>query len=273
MNYLNRHQASFPDKIWEEIDKEIAAAARDLLTGRRFLDLDGPYGAGLVSVEVGSDNYCRQPAPDEAGAVISRAISVPMIRKTFNLSVRRVEAHLQMGAPLSLTAAADAAEAVARREEEFIYYGQTDFGLEGLMTARGRNKLNRGNWSTLDRALNDVLAAVTELDSKGFHGPYAFALEPALYNGLFRRYEGSDLLQIEHIRKLCALGIYKASITGAVVTDARVGRLLVGQDLMAGYSANDGIHYQLFVSESQVLLLEEPEAICTLEAAGRSVKA
>jgi hypothetical protein len=42
---------------------------------------------------------------------------------------------------------------------------------------------------------------------------------------------------------------------------------------MAGYSANDGIHYQLFVSESQVLLLEEPEAICTLEAAGRSVKA
>jgi uncharacterized linocin/CFP29 family protein len=161
---------------------------------------------------------------------------------------------------------------VARREEEFIYYGQTDFGLEGLMTARGRNKLNRGNWSTLDRALNDVLAAVTELDGKGFHGPYAFALEPALYNGLFRRYEGSDLLQIEHIRKLCALGIYKASITGAVVTDARVGRLLVGQDLMAGYSANDGIHYQLFVSESQVLLLEEPEAICTLEAS-RTVKA
>lgn len=81
MSYLNRQLASFPSEIWEEIDAEVVAAAREILTGRRFLDVLGPYGVGLTSIEIGTDDYCRQPAPDEAGAVISRAIALPMLRK------------------------------------------------------------------------------------------------------------------------------------------------------------------------------------------------
>ena len=48
------------------------------------------------------------------------------------------------------------------------------------------------------------------LDSKGYRGPYGLALAPALYNNLFRRYPGSDLLQIEHLKRLCTRGIVKA---------------------------------------------------------------
>jgi len=51
---------------------------------------------------------------------------------------------------------------------------------------------------------------------------------------------------------------------GAVVVDPRVGQIDVGQDLRIGYSANDGIHYKLFASESLVLLIDDPDAICTL---------
>jgi uncharacterized linocin/CFP29 family protein len=49
-----------------------------------------------------------------------------------------------------------------------------------------------------------------------------------------------------------------------VLVDPRVGKLIVGQDLMAGYSGQDGVHYQLYVSESVVLRLDEPRAICTI---------
>ena len=104
-----------------------SSAARDRLTGRRFLDLEGPFGIGLTTIEVGNDDYCRQPGPDEAGAILGRAIPVPMLRKSFRLSIRRVAAHIENGQPLDLSPAQDAAEAVADREEELIYSGQPDF--------------------------------------------------------------------------------------------------------------------------------------------------
>ena len=94
MDSLNRGQAPFPPELWQAIDKAAADAARDRLTGRRFLDLEGPFGVGLTAIEVGNDDYCRQPGPEEAGQVMGRAIPLPMIRKSFRLSIRRVAAHI-----------------------------------------------------------------------------------------------------------------------------------------------------------------------------------
>lgn len=264
MSYLNRESASFSSAIWDRIDDAVVSAATAHLTGRRFLDVEGPYGVGLTAIEVGEEGQCRQPAAEEAGAVVSRAIAMPMLRKSFGLSVRRIEGYVSMGQPLDLRPAEDAAEAVARREEEFIYYGQPDFDLEGLLTAKNRNEVQCEDWNKVEQGLHDVLTAVNHLDDNGFHGPYALALSPTWYNLLFRRYEGTDMLQLEHLKRLCELGVYKASIEGAVLVDAHVGRIIVGQDLMTGYSSNDGIHYQLFTSESLVLRIEEPGAICSL---------
>jgi uncharacterized linocin/CFP29 family protein len=264
MDYLNRGAAPFNDNIWKQIDDAAISAARDMLTGRRFLEVEGPVGVGLTSVEVGNDDFCRQPRADEAGAVLGRAISVPMLRKSFDLSIRRLAAHQEMSQPLNLSPVQTAAEAVAAREEEFIYTGQQNFGLPGLLNAEGRNHHEGGDWSNIQQALEDVLAAVNILDGKGFRGPYALALSPPLYNGLFRLYPGTELLQLQHLRRLCERGVYKAPIEHGVLVDPRVGRLLIGQDLMAGYIGQNGVHYQLYLSLSLVLMIEEPGAICTI---------
>jgi uncharacterized linocin/CFP29 family protein len=264
MKYLNRMVTPLPPALWARIDDTAVQAMKKVLTGRRFLDLDGPYGVGLTSVEVGVDAFCREPAEGEASAVLSRAKSVPMIRKSFQLSIRQVEAYLTMGHPFEDSAIEEAAYAVAKREEEFIYYGQPDFDVEGLLTAKNRHQIQGGSWSQVEQALDDVLRAVTTLDDNGFHGPYALILSSSLYNNLFRRYEGTDMLQLDHLKRLCQRGVFKAPIEGAVVIDDRGGKLVLGQDLMAGYSANDGIHYHLFLSESIVPCLDEPRAICTL---------
>jgi uncharacterized linocin/CFP29 family protein len=265
VDYLNRNQAPFPPEVWKDIDAAAVSAAKTCLTGRRFLDLEGPYGLGLTALESGADDYCREPAPGEAGAVVSHAIAVPMLRKAFRLSARRLAAHLDKGMPLSLAEVEDAAEAVARREEEFIYRGQTDFGLQGLLNATGHREVNQGDWSNLDSALNDVLAAVTSLDETGFHGPYALALPPLQYNNLFRHYENTDMLQVEHLKSLCTNGVYKAAVDRPVLVDEHAGVLVLGQDLRVGYAGTDGIHYQLFVCESIALRLDEPGAVCVLE--------
>ena len=266
MDSLNRGQAPFPAEVWKMIDDAATGAARDRLTARRFLDLEGPFGAGLTAIEVGNDDYCRQPGPDEAGAVMGRAIPLPMLRKSFQLSIRRVSAHVQNGQPLDLNPAQEAAEAVANREEEMIYSGQPSFGLHGLLTMEGRQEIAGTDWTAPDRALQDVLAATTRLDDSGYRGPYALALSPVLYNNLFRLYPGTDVLALEHLRRLCTAGIYKAAIAGGILVDTRVGVLILGQDLQAGYSSQDGVHYHLYVSESIVLRIDEPKAICVIAA-------
>jgi hypothetical protein len=55
---------------------------------------------------------------------------------------------------------------------------------------------------------------------------------------------------------------------GGVLVDTRAGILILGQDLEAGYSSQDGVHYHLYVSESIVLRIDEPKAICVITAQG-----
>jgi len=264
MSYLNREAAGFSDELWNRIDAAALDAARDLLTARRFLDLEGPFGVGLTSLEIGVESYISEADCELAATVGSSAIPVPMLQQPCSLSIRRIEGHLRQGLPLDLRPVEDAAEAVARREEQVIYHGVPKLGLAGLLTAEGRANLACGDWTQVEQALNDVLSAVNRLDANGFRGPYALALSPSRYNTLFRRYEGSNMLQVEHLRRLCEGGLFKAPIQGAVLIDPRAGDLKVGQDLQVGYASNDGTHFHLFVSESLVFLLSDPGAICTL---------
>jgi uncharacterized linocin/CFP29 family protein len=96
---------------------------------------------------------------------------------------------------------------------------------------------------------------------------------PPLYNGLFRLYPGSDVSQIEHLRHLCTRSIYQAPIEGGVLADPRVGALVLGQDLQAGYIGQDGAHYQLYLTESIVLRIDAPKAICTISALSSNLRA
>jgi uncharacterized linocin/CFP29 family protein len=259
-----------PDLL-KKIEDAATAAARDILSGRRIIDVEGPYGLGLTTLEVGNDDLCRQPAPDEASAVVSRALSVPMIYRRFALSKRRIAAAQETNQPLSLKVAEDAAQAVAAREEDFIYNGQPDFNLSGLLNVEGRNVLE-GKWGNVDEVLDVVIAAVNSLDDKGYRGPYGLALAPALYNNLFRRYAGTELLQIEHLKRLCTRGIVKADITGGVLVAKDVGQIVLGQDMQVSYLGPDAAHENFTVSESLVLKIEAPDAICTITASEGSGK-
>jgi len=266
VDYLNRQQAPFPDKVWRALDEAALTAAGDRLTARRFLPVEGPFGIGLTAIECGNDEAFRQPRAVEAASVMGRTLPVPMIRQIFRVSIRRVAAFIEHGQPLDLSPAEDAAEAVADREEELVYQGQPDLHLSGLLNSEGHLETAGGDWSGVEGALADVLAGVTRLDEAGHRGPYALVLEPALYNGLFRLYPGTDVMQLEHLQRLCTRGIFKAPIQGGVLVDPRAGTLIVGQDLKSGYVGQDGIHFQLYLCESVVLRLDDPEATCVIPA-------
>lgn len=261
---MNTANLPFDPAILARMEEAAVAEARETLTARRFLPVEGPFGVGYTAVPLSNDDQ-RQHAPHGATTVISRAIPVPQIFRHFSLTRRRIAAHTEMGQPLDLSQAKAAALTVALREEELIYRGDPEFGLAGLATIEGRNHLDGGDWSDVERVLKDVLAAASLLDEAHYRGPYALTLEPRLYNGLFRRYpEGSDLLQIEHLKNLCTAGIYKTEMEGAVLTAADAGTLLIGEDLTVDYTFPDSVHFNFAVRESLVLRIDAPRAICTI---------
>ncbi|HEX5021773.1 MAG TPA: encapsulin, partial [Candidatus Binatia bacterium] len=82
------------------------------------------------------------------------------------------------------------------------------------------------------------------------------------------RYPRSDLLQIEHLKRLCARGIVKAAIEGCVVVARDVGSIVVGQDLQVSFLSSDAAHEHFSISESLILKIEAPDAICAIPAGG-----
>ena len=71
-------------------------------------------------------------------------------------------------------------------------------------------------------------------------------------------------MQIEHLKRLCTRGIVKADIDGGVLVSREIGSLVVGQDMQISYLEPDAAHENFTVSESVVLKIEAPDAICTL---------
>lgn len=262
MDTLNRHQAPFPASLWERIDAAAVAAARSQVSARCFLEVDGPFGLGLTAVEVGGGDVLPRGEGEGAKAVVGAAVAVPLLWHGFSLPLRGPAAWAGNGQPLDLRPVEEAARMVARLEERLVWYGDEARGLAGLFSGRGTTEVSGGDWLDGERALDDVLAAVTALDDCGCRGPYALAAGPRLFNSLWRPLAGSDVLLAEHLARICARGLYKAPIDGAAVVDPKAGKLVVGQDLKAGYAGSDGLLARLFLTESLVLRLDDALAVC-----------
>ena len=59
-------------------------------------------------------------------------------------------------------------------------------------------------------------------------------------------------------------GIVKAAIEGCVLVARDVGSIVLGQDLQISYLATDAAHEHFAISESLLLKIEAPDAICTI---------
>jgi uncharacterized linocin/CFP29 family protein len=262
-------QPILPQGLNEELLTRIESAAlekaREVLTARKFLEFEGPLGAGVPSLQVG------QLIEEEIGGdgvMVSarRALPIPTLHATFRMPVRELQGTQEHGFPLNTSPAEDAAEAVARAEETLVYYGQNKVGVQGLLGHPQVQKVPLTDWSSPGQAIGDVLAAADKLDAGGAHAPLSLVLAPALYNQLFRKYEGSDVLALDHLRRLATGGIHKSHVldsTGLLVSPD-VGPLVCAQDLQVSYVDMDSDTVRFLASASVVLRFDDPHAVCVL---------
>ncbi|MCC7537785.1 MAG: bacteriocin family protein [Deltaproteobacteria bacterium] len=262
----------------EHLRKEIIREARRTLVARRFLGIWGPLGAGIESVpleQYGPDRDAEieiigKTDPSPIGAEGETHIRVPVLYKDFVLHWRSVELAKKMGAPLDASRAIRAAHAVADREDGLIFNGEPRFGIEGLLNASGRQKVDRGDWTKPGGAYHDVTRAQDLLLRANHHGPFVLVVPPDLYALIVRQRESWSGPEVDAIARLCEDGVFQcpAMPDGKAVlasTGDQNFDLAITEDLDITYLGDRDQDYPFRVYECVALRIKRPRALCTIE--------
>jgi uncharacterized linocin/CFP29 family protein len=259
-SYLGRGDAPISAETWTILDTTMVEAAKSMLTGRRLLHLEGPFGLGLKAIPL-------QDSASEGALIRSGFAPVDLIQTSFSLSKRDLAAYERDGMLPNTAAVAMAAIDAARQEDAVIFTGTEQ--VKGLMNADGSQSVKLSNWEKIGVAADDLIKAVTALDLAGFHGPYALALSPARYNLLFRRYPQGSTTELEHLQQMVTDGIFKAPVLGdggvLIASGQQYAAIVLGQDMTIGYTGPSQEALDFTISESLALLIREPRAICVLK--------
>jgi uncharacterized linocin/CFP29 family protein len=272
----------FPDSPlnaseWEQMDAAVVEAARKQLIGRRFIDIYGPLGEGVQTVsndvfgdEQGVGISLRGESVSLSEPVRRINLSIPLLHKDFIFYRRDLEQVRTLGIPIDMSPAANAAIQCARLEDDLIFNGSAQFDLPGLMNVKGRLTHIRSDWLESGNAFSDVVEAISKLQQMGQTGPYALAVSPELYSLLHRVHQGTNVLEIEHVRELVTDGVFQSPAlkgkTGVIVATGRHNLdLAIAEDFSTAYLDMEQMNHLFRVYEAIVLRIKRPTAICTLE--------
>ncbi|WP_026673816.1 family 1 encapsulin nanocompartment shell protein [Alkalihalobacterium bogoriense] len=269
--------APLNEKQWNELDATVIESARRQLVGRRFIDLYGPLGEGVQTVtndiyenqELGNISYHGEST--ELSSPTRRVnLSVPLLYKDFMLYWRDLQYAKALDNPIDFSAAAHAAQQCALLEDDLIFNGSKEFDLPGVLNVKGKLTHLRSDWMTSGNAFSDVVEARNKLLRMGHTGPYALVLSPELYALLHRVHQGTNVLEIEHVRELMTAGVFQSPMIKGkrgVIVDAGKQNLdlAIGQDFETAFIDDENMNHVFRVYESAVLRIKRPSAICTLE--------
>lgn len=262
---------------WEQMNEIIVEAARKQLVGRRFIDIYGPIGEGIQSINVDIFEDLQGGGIDVHGNSLELSLpsrrmnlTIPMLYKDFTLYRRDFELARTLGIPVDMSPAANAATQCSRLEDELIFNGSEAFELPGLMNAKGRLTHIIENWMETGKAFEDVVEAIRKLQQMGQTGPYALVLSPELYASLHRVHQGTNVLEIEHVRELVTDGVFQSPAlknkSGVIVNTGRHNfDLVIAEDFDSAFLDSEHLNFNFRVYEAIVLRIKRPIAICTLE--------
>lgn len=275
--FLDRDTVPLSKEQWAQLDQLVIETARSSLVGRRFIPIYGPLGPGVHTVPldefegtyIGEADISGEVECGTVKAARTRHIVLPIIHKDFLLLWRNIAAG-DVGIPLDFAPAASAAAFTARKEDDLIFSGDPNLGLDGILTVAGRSVMPLSDWNHVGNAFNDVTQALERLGSDGYYGPYALIAPPSLYARMHGVHERTGVLEIRNVEELVTAGVFRSPvIPGNKVVVVSVGAqnldLAITQDLVTAVLGPEKMNYAMRVFEILALRIKRPQAIVTLE--------
>lgn len=264
MDILRRSLAPINDAAWKEINETAADVMRNLLSARKFVDVEGPHGLGFSSVSTGRLNLKKNQPVGQVRYGTFDVLPLTESRISFKLNQWELDNISRGTQDADLDALEAAARKMAEFEENAIYHGLPEAGIKGLLKSSGHKPIAFPE--NPEGILNVVARGIANFTKASIEGPYNLVLGIPKWEELMTYVKGYPLFS--HIERLMGGKIIiSPCITEGVMISSRGDdfKLTLGQDLSIGYESHTQNEVQLYLTESFVFRVLEPKAVIVLQ--------
>lgn len=270
MDYLSREGSPIPESLWEKIDDAVTKAASKILTGRRFINIYGPLGAGVQSINVDNISELEETEGDISVIKGRTYRHIPLINQDFSILWRDLETSEKMGMPVDLSSAINAATQCALKEDQLIFFGSEELGYKGLMNEDGIVKLPMSDWNDGENPFKDIAAGLSKFIENGIVGRKALVVSPDVYVKLQRIQPGTGITEFERINRLLSGNIFTTPVLGKgkavlVCSEPQNMDLVIGQDMITSYLETKNLNHYFRIIETVLLRIKNKNAVIVFE--------
>lgn len=261
MDLLRRELAPVSPQGWSQIDSIAKQTLTANLSGRKFLDIDGPRGIDYAAVPLGRLSVPKTAKTEKVGYGVHQVLPLVEARVAFTLQTWELD-NIERGAKdIQLEALVAACRDIAAFEEKAIYGGFAPASIVGL------KEIVKGKELPLKLDADAFIEAVSEGQARmlkdGVEGPADLAVSPAVWKFLSRITSGGTL-RSNLEQQIGGKVVYSEFVSDALLVSARGGdaELTIGQDLAIGYHSHTAAEVHFFLTESFSFRVIAPEAVC-----------
>jgi uncharacterized linocin/CFP29 family protein len=260
MDILRKSLAPVSEQAWKKINEEAKETITAALSGRKFVDVDGPKGFGFAAVPTGKLDVPKNQGKGKVHYGIYNVMPLVEARMPFELDVWELDNIARGKENADLDNLVEAAKKIAGFEENIIYNGFKPANIDGLMNISEHKEIQlTGN----ENQLVDLLShAIFSFREKAVQGPFNLIVGRSLYQ--YINSYNMDYPLRKHIEDIIKGNIILSdSIDKALLVAARGDdfRLTLGQDVSIGYEAHDKQKVQLYFTESLTFQVLDSDAV------------
>lgn len=266
-DWLRKSLAPLTPEAWSEIEETATRVIKAQLTGRTLVDVDGPHGLELSSVNLGRLALGKKEGP--GGVPWGLREVQPLVELRIPVTLGQFELdNISRGCKdADLANLEDATRKLTLFEESAIYNGFGDGQIKGLLPSLEHKPVKLA--ASADEMPAAVAGGVETLRSAGVQGPYALVLGAKPYYALMEARK-SGYPAYRHVRDLLDGPVLwsPAFENGGVMLSTRGGdfELTLGQDIAIGYASHDRENVELYLVESFTFRVLDPAAGVELKA-------
>lgn len=266
----------------EQCNLMMGAAVKEVrrtVMARRVMSLFGPLGAGVESVsreiiplDDGPAEVHLEGKPDPAPISFhgdEEYVRIPIIYKDFLLHWRDVKFANDLGSPLDVSNAVRAAHQVGHAEDNLLFNGSRELGINGLLSCSDSHSIKCEDWSKDGACVKSVYDAMDKLLESNHHFPYALIVSLDMYRMLLKPVQDRPVLELEQVSKVVSDGVFWSpqvpeGTAALVSTGSQNFDIAVAEDLQIAYLGPREMNYHFRVYQSLVPRIKRPTAVCLI---------
>lgn len=260
MDILRRSLAPISQDAWNEIEEQAKIVLTNVLTARKFVDVDGPHGIDHAAVNLGRLELPEGQKEDEVRFGINRVQPLMETRKSFKLDIWELDNAVRGAEDVDLEGLENAAKQIAEFEENAIYNGFDKSCIKGLNSASDHETMTFPEEDK--KILKTIADAINKMKESSVEGPFTLVLGTEKWQKIMVHGGGYPLYkQVQDL--MGGEIILNPSIKEGYLLSTRGGdfKLTLGQDFSIGYESHNEKEVQLFLTESFTFQVLEPAAV------------